>query len=125
MFNLTFYFSFFIIYTLQNPFLGVMASRIFLWVQAQDIRRKDDDNDQRVKATAGIMQVEEIKNKKRRKPATARGIPRDNPLTPFNKGDLNNALGFYYRQSWNKGLVNTRRCDTDIVICVYRKYRYR
>jgi len=36
-------------------FLGVMAGRIFLWVQAQDIRRKDDDNDQRVKATAGIM----------------------------------------------------------------------
>ena len=29
-------------------FLGVMAGRIFLWVQAQDIRRKDDDNDQKV-----------------------------------------------------------------------------
>jgi len=26
-------------------FLGVMAGRIFLWVQAQAIRRKDDDND--------------------------------------------------------------------------------
>ena len=36
-------------------FLCVMAGRIFLWVQAQDIRRKDDDNDQRVKATAGIV----------------------------------------------------------------------
>jgi len=29
-------------------FLGTVAGRIFLWVQAQDIRRKDDDNDQEV-----------------------------------------------------------------------------
>ena len=42
----------------------------------------------------------------------------DNPLTPFDKGDLYNALDFYYRQSWNKDLEDTRRCDTDIVICV-------
>jgi len=58
---------------------------------------------------------EDKKIKKRKKPATARGIPRDNPLTPFNMGDLYNALDSYCR---NKGLENTRRCDTVIVICV-------
>ena len=40
---------------MHPAFLGVVSGRIFLWVQAQDIRRKDDDNDQRVKATAGIV----------------------------------------------------------------------
>jgi len=29
---------------MHPAFLGIMAGRIFLWVQAQDIRRKDDDN---------------------------------------------------------------------------------
>jgi len=32
---------------MHPAFLGIMAGRIFLWVQAQDIRRKDDDNDQK------------------------------------------------------------------------------
>jgi len=55
---------------------------------------------------------------KKKKPRHRNGVTEDNPLAPFNKGDLENALDFYYRQSWNKGLVNTRRCDTVIVICV-------
>jgi len=98
-------------------FLGVVVGRIFLWVQLQDIRRKDDDNDRSGYNHSGDYWVEKIK-----KNDAMRGVTKDNPLTLFNKGDLENALDFYYRQSWNKGLVNTRRCDTVIVICVYRKY---
>ena len=37
------------------------------------------------------------KNKKRKKTDTARDVTEDNPLTPFNKGDLENALDFYCR----------------------------
>jgi len=48
--------------------------------------------------------VEEVKNKKRKNLRRCEGCNEDNPLTLFNKGDLNNVLGFYYRQSWNKGL---------------------
>ena len=55
--------------------------------------------------------MEEVKNKKRKNLRRCEGCNEDNPLTLFNKGDLENALDFYYRQSWNKGLVNTRRCD--------------
>jgi len=32
---------------MHPAFLGIVAGRIFLWVQAQDIRRKDDDNDRK------------------------------------------------------------------------------
>jgi len=48
--------------------------------------------------------VEEVKNKKRKNLRRCEGCNEDNPLTLFNKGDLNNVLDFYYRQSWNKGL---------------------
>jgi len=62
--------------------------------------------------------IEDKKIKKKKKTSYREGYTEGQPPAPFDKGDLENALGFYYRQSWNKGLVNTRRCDTVIVICV-------
>ena len=59
---------------------------------------------------SGDYWIEEIKNKKKKISDTARDVTEDNPLTPFNKGDLYNILDFYYGQSWNKDLENTRRC---------------
>jgi len=57
----------------------------------------------RTKSHSGNCWIEEIKNKKKKTPDAVRGVTEDNPLTPFNKGDLYNVLDFYYRQSWNKG----------------------
>jgi len=50
---------------MHPAFLGVMAGKIFLWVQAQAIRRKDDDNDHsRYRPQRGLLGREDKKIKK-------------------------------------------------------------